>query len=123
LALRSYLWPLAPGGLNQTGWPLGRMVRSLELEVAVSKVPGVSEVNGLLLFQLAANGTYQPLPVDGNNRSELTLVSWQLPELLKVTVATGADQSNVQPDATLDTTTPNSGPNTVAVPVVTPDLC
>jgi hypothetical protein len=99
------------------------MVRSLELEVAVSKVPGVSEVNGLLLFQLAANGTYQPLPVDGNNRSELTLVSWQLPELLKVTVATGADQSNVQPDATLDTTTPNSGPNTVAVPVVTPDLC
>ncbi len=50
LALRSYLWPIAPGGADNTGWPLGRLVRSLELEVIVSQVAGVVEVNGLLLF-------------------------------------------------------------------------
>lgn len=132
-ALRGYLWPLAPGGANNTGWPLGRLVRSLELEVIVSQVPGISEVNGLLLFQLLPSGAYQPLPVDGNNRSELVLQSWQLPELLRVAVATGPDESGVQPATTLagDTAASSgsgsgagdgSGSNTVAVPVV-PNLC
>jgi predicted phage baseplate assembly protein len=121
LALRDYLWPLAPGGPNQTGWPLARTVRSLELEVAVSKVPGVIEVNGLLLFQLSSSGVYQPLPADANGRSELTFQPWQLPELLQVSVTTGADGSGVAPDATLNPIV-STDPNTVAVPVV-PKLC
>ena len=120
-ALQSYLWPLAPGGADQTGWPLGRTVRSLELEVIVSQVPGVVEVNGLLLFQPSASGVYQPLPVDANGRSELTLESWQLPELLQVAVATGADGSGVAAATTL-TPVVSTDQNTVAVPIV-PTLC
>ncbi|MGH9561408.1 MAG: baseplate J/gp47 family protein, partial [Terracidiphilus sp.] len=51
-ALRSYLWPLAPGGLDNTGWALGRHVRALELEVVVSQVPGVVDVDGINLFKV-----------------------------------------------------------------------
>jgi hypothetical protein len=121
LVLRQYLWPLAPGGFSKTGWPLGRMVRSLELEVIVSQVAGITEVDGLLLFQVLSDGTYQPLPVDTNNRSELVFQSWQLPELLKVVVATGPDGTFV-PAATSLTTAATSDSGTVAVPVV-PNLC
>jgi Baseplate J-like protein len=120
-ALRNYLWPLTPGGADQTGWPLGRTVRSLELEVIVSQVPGIVEVNGLLLFQALGSGVYQPLPVDSNNRSELTLRSWQLPELLQVSVTTGADGSRVAPAPSLMPVVTDDS-NTVAVPVV-PKLC
>jgi predicted phage baseplate assembly protein len=120
-ALRGLLWPLAPGGPAKTGWPLGRMIRSLELEVAVSQVPGVVEVNGLLLFRHLASGSYQAVPADASNQAELTLENWQLPELLQVVVATGADGSGVAP-ATALTPAPVTGPNTVAVPVV-PKVC
>ena len=83
-ALRSYLWPLAPGGVDNTGWPLGRNVRSLELEVVVSQVPGVIEVNGLNLFQVLSSGAYQLLTADASGSPELVLDSWQLPEVLDV---------------------------------------
>jgi hypothetical protein len=121
LALRNYLWPIAPGGAANSGWPLGRMVRSLELEVIVSQVAGVVEVNGLLLFQVLASGEYQAVQVDANNRSELALQSWQLPELLQVSVTAGADGSGVMPVSSIPET-PQADPNTVAVPVV-PSLC
>jgi hypothetical protein len=118
-ALRSYLWPLAPGGPNATGWPLGRHVRSLELEVIVSQVPGVIEVNGLDLYQPLATGNYQQLPIDASGKSTLNLSSWVLPEVLAVVVAAGPDGSNIQvppmvPPAETDTT--------VAVPIV-PTVC
>ena len=119
-ALQNYLWPLAPGGPDQTGWPLGRVIRSLELEVIVSQVAGVVEVNGLLLFQYSG-GVYEALPVDGNGRSEMALLSWQLPELLQVVVATGADGSQVSAPTSI-TPVDSSDPNSVAVPVV-PKLC
>jgi predicted phage baseplate assembly protein len=121
LALRNYMWPLAPGGAANSGWPLGRLVRSLELEVIVSQVAGVVEVNGLLLFQALASGGYQAVPVDSNNRSEITLQSWQLPELLQVSVTAGPDGSGVMPDTSIPAAAA-AGPNTVAVPVV-PKLC
>lgn len=121
LALRNYLWPTAPGGSDNSGWPLGRTVRSLELEVAVSRVDGVVEVNGLLLFQMLASRVYEPLPVDANDRSELTLQSWQLPELLQVSVTAGPDGSGVMPDKSIPATVA-ADPNTVAVPIV-PKLC
>ena len=121
LALRNYLWPIEPGGADNIGWPLGRTMRSLELEVKVSQVAGVVEVNGLLLFQVLASGVYQAVPVDATNRSEITLQSWQLPELLQVTVTAGPDGSGVMPNTSIPTVVP-SDPNTVAVPIV-PKLC
>ena len=127
-ALRRYLWPLAPGGSDNQGWPLGRNVRSLELEVIVSQVAGIVEVNGLSLFLAnisTASGTpvvtgYTPLPADTHGRSELTLQAWQLPELLQVLVAAGPDGSNTAAPPTL--TPPAPADNTVAVPVV-PKVC
>ena len=121
LALRNYLWPIAPGGADNTGWPLGRLIRSLELEVIVSQVAGVVEVNGLLLFTVLANGAYQAVAVDSSGRSEIALTSWQLPELLQVSVMAGPDGSGVMPNTSLAAPAA-SGPNTVAVPVV-PALC
>ncbi|HUI95484.1 MAG TPA: putative baseplate assembly protein [Xanthobacteraceae bacterium] len=117
LALRNYLWPLAPGGPANVGWPLGRTVRSLELEVTVGKVAGVVEVNGLRLFQPLPSGDYQLLPADASEQSELTLASWQLPELLQVRVVTGADGSGIAVPTSLTPDAPTD-PNTVAVPIV-----
>jgi predicted phage baseplate assembly protein len=121
LALRNYLWPLAPGGADNSGWPLGRTVRSLELEVIVSQVAGVVEVNGLLLFKVLASGVYQPVPVDANNKLEIVIESWQLPEALQISVTAGPDGSGVMPNTSIPAVTA-AGPNTVAVPVV-PKLC
>ena len=118
--LRAYLWPIPPGGLTNQGWPLGRGVRSLELEVIVSQVPGVVEVNGLILFQQASNGTWAPLATDSSGKSELTLSSWQLPELLLVTVQAGADGSGVTAPTSLIPQMQTD--DTVAVPTV-PKVC
>ena len=84
--------PFGPAG---QGWPLGRTIRTLELEVAVSKVAGVVEVNELLLFTPLASGAYQPVPADASNQARTHLTSWQLPELLQVLVTTGADGSGI----------------------------
>lgn len=118
-ALRSYLWPIAPGGPDTTGWPLGRHVRSLELEVVVSQVPGVIEVNGLDLFTPLATGNYQQLPTDASGKSTLTLSSWQLPEVLAVVVAAGPDGSGIGVPPMVP---PVETDPTVAVPIV-PSVC
>jgi len=119
LALRRYLWPVPPGGTLQQGWPLGRTVRSLELDVIVSQVPGVVEVNGLVLYQPLSSGGYQTLSADAGGNTEITLQGWQLPELLQVLVTAGADGSGVTP---ADLTPTVQTDNTVAVPVV-PSVC
>jgi hypothetical protein len=119
-ALRSYLWPIPPYGPNNTGWPLGRNVRSLELEVVVSQVPGVIEVNGINLFQVLPSGTYQLLTADASGSPELVLDSWQLPEVLDVVVIASPDGT---PSAVPITLTPAPETDTtVAVPVV-PTIC
>src|SRR5262249_6463217 len=114
-ALRVYLWPIPPGGASNQGWPLGRTVRSLELEVIISQVPGVSEVNGVLLFQSLSGGGFQQIQPDSSGNAELTLQSWQLPEALQVLVTAGPDGSNVTPGSLTPTVQTD---NTVAVPVV-----
>ena len=118
-ALRSYLWPLTPGGPSGTGWPLGRHIRSLELEVSVSQVPGVIEVNGLVLYKVLPSGQYQSVTPDAGGNSELDLHSWQLPELLAVTVAVGPDGSGIGVPSLTPPPEPDSG---VAVPIV-PAVC
>ena len=119
-ALRSYLWPLAPGGVDSTGWPLGRTVRQLELEVIVSQVPGVIEVNGLNLFTPLNSGGYQLVTADSSGSPEIALESWQLPEVLDVVVVASPDGTASAVPTTL-TPTPETD-TTVAVPVV-PAVC
>jgi predicted phage baseplate assembly protein len=121
-ALRAYLWPIAPGGTDNTGWTLGRHVRSLELEVIVSQVPGVIEVDGLNLFTHLSNGTYQQIKPDASGRSELDMQSWQLPEVLQVIVIASEDGTVVDAPTTLAASANNDTDNSVAVPVV-PAVC
>jgi predicted phage baseplate assembly protein len=124
-ALRRVLWPLAAGGFDRQGWPLGRALSNRELAVEVSRVPGVSEVGGLNLFRRnPSSGVWEPLGDSRNGREQnLVLERWQLPELLAVVVvvddaATGAPLT-VQTGANRFAD-PNAFP--LAVPVV-PDLC
>lgn len=119
MALRQYLWPIPPGGAAGQGWPLGRTVRSLELEVIVSQVAGVVEVNGLELFQPQTGGGYTQIQPDAGGNTELPLQSWQLPETLQVLVTPGTDGSGVEPGALTPAVQTD---NSVAVPVV-PSLC
>jgi hypothetical protein len=119
-ALRRYLWPLEPGGTQQTGWPLARMVRSLELEVIASQVEGVVEVNGIQLFTLQPDKSYQSVAGGSGNQREIPMKSYQLPELLRVKVTAGPDGSGVGPTGSLE---PNPEPGgAVSVPVV-PKVC
>ncbi|HEU4325854.1 MAG TPA: putative baseplate assembly protein [Roseiflexaceae bacterium] len=116
-ALRLFLWPLAPGGYEGAGWPLGRTVRDRELEVVVARVPGVDAVARVNLF-LWQNGVWQQLPRRTPDAPvELPLAAWQLPELLGVAVAVDAE-----PPTTLDSVNPFADPSSVAVPVV-PTMC
>jgi len=121
-ALRELLWPLPPGGADDKGWPLGRPVRERELEVEISRVPGVLAVNGLNLFErasFAAGDNWRLItrnPADGTQT--LPLTDWQLPELLSVVVVDGASA----PDTLSALPNPFADANAVAVPVV-PEVC
>ena len=98
--------------------PLGRAVRSRELEVEVSRVPGVDELRGLRLFRQAGT-EWQPLPaiaVDG--AQILSLQPWQLPELLSVVAIEG----DAAPTDLRALPNPFAEADAVAVPVV-PELC
>jgi hypothetical protein len=114
-ALRVFLWPLEPGGHDGNGWQLGRAVNDREVEVAVARVAGVERVNHVSLFSQNGND-WTPVPASGGTAT-LTLLPWQLPELLTVialdTDATVTDLRGL----------PNPFvPDAVAVPVV-PELC
>jgi predicted phage baseplate assembly protein len=117
--LQRLLWPLAPGGANGDGWPLGRSVKTRELEVDISRVAGVREVTGLILFK-REGGAWRSIPATGTEASQsLELADWQLPELLAVVVSDDPNGAPVELTAR-----PNSyaDPNAVAVPVV-PKIC
>ena len=121
-ALRRLLWPLAPGGLDGGGWPLGRPVRSRELEVEVSRVPGVDELRGITLFGRAEGDSgddWRRLPtIAADGAQALDLQRWQLPELLSV-VAVAADSAPTDLRALPN---PFAEAGAVAVPVV-PEIC
>jgi hypothetical protein len=117
-ALRDFLWPLGPGGLEGQGWPLGRAVQERELEVVVARVAGVAAVNGVWLFSREnSTGEWRALPSGEGAAARLTLQGWQLPELLAVVVSVGL------PPASLDPTPLASGQQvSVAIPVM-PEVC
>lgn len=121
-ALKRLLWPLAPGGTDGGGWALGRAVRERELEVEVSRVPGVREVLGLNLFRKGMGETgpqWQLLPRAAGGAQTLPLMPWQLPELLTVVVA---DELGGLPANLSAAPNPFAQAAAVAVPVV-PELC
>ena len=123
-ALRRVLWPLADGGFDRQGWPLGRALSNRELAVEVARVQGVSEVGGLNLFRRNPNsGDWEPIGDSRNGREQnLALDRWQLPELLAVVVV--ADDTGSAPLTIQTASNPFADPNAVplAVPIV-PDLC
>jgi predicted phage baseplate assembly protein len=108
-ALRITLWPLAPGGPNGAGWPLGRTVKALELEVAVARVPGVDTVAGVQLFG-SQNQRWQSI-------AEQALAQWQLPEVLAIAVS-----GDGTVPSSLALPSPLGQGKTFGVPVV-PEVC
>jgi hypothetical protein len=127
-ALRRLLWPLPPGGAQGEGWALGRDVRDRELEVEISRVAGVLEVNGIRLFgRLGGDNrdVWQELPrasQDGSQTLELT--NWQLPELLTALVVEGGERTGLESVPTSLDSSPNpfAVQQAVAVPIV-PEVC
>jgi predicted phage baseplate assembly protein len=97
-ALQRFLWPLMPGGLQGEGWPLGRSIQERELEVVVSRVPGVAGVTGVRLFlRDQAGPRWRELLGTDAQPAALRLEVWQLPELLAVVVASGAPSAVLDP--------------------------
>ena len=116
-ALKKHLFSLAPGGPQGRGWPLGRTVKRRELEVVISRVEGVDGVYGPNLFTKGADGNWkQVAAAGGSDNTEITLLPWQLPELIGVIVAPGV--------APLEFTTPapTKAKDGLAIPVV-PEVC
>lgn len=116
--LRRALWPLAPGGTDGTGWLLGRSVRDRELEVVVARVPGVSAVAPINLFQRQGKDWSKLPRAIPESPVQLPLQPWQLPELLSVVVVVGDEA----PDDLRGVPNPFADQAGIAVPVV-PDLC
>jgi predicted phage baseplate assembly protein len=117
--IRAHLWPLAPGGPDGQGWPLGRAVDDRLVETAIARVPGVRSVAPVRLFKKSPRGTaWAPVAEDNTGRGLIALQPWQLPELAMLSVAVGESASG---------SLPPGGPalgegDGIAVPVV-PELC
>ena len=128
-ALYEFLWPLSPGGHLKTGWPLGRLVDNQELAVMVARVSGVLTVEGVNLFR--QNSEKQWEPVQGGTEQRLSLLAWQLPELLDVVVVEDEDpvtdldealgREGSSPGEWDQTETGGEGKK-IAIPVV-PEIC
>ena len=114
-AIRAVLWPLAPGGPDGQGWPLGSAVDDRLIEAAVARVPGVRDVAPVRIFTRSPLGTWTGVADDSNGRARITLEHWQLPELDMLSVAVGDTASPTLPPA-------GSSGGGIAVPVV-PELC
>jgi hypothetical protein len=114
-ALRSFMWPLAPGGPDGGGWPLGRAVRDREIEVAVARVSGVNGVMGINLFRRENNDWRK---IVAARTAEVAMGKWQLPELLAVVVVADA----LPPDRVGGLDENADGASGIAVPVV-PEIC
>lgn len=113
--IRLHLWPLAPGGPDGQGWPLGRALDDRLIETAIARVPGVRSVAPVRLFTRSRRGAWQPVAEDRTGRGHITLQRWQLPELAMLSVGVGDSASPSLPP-------PGASGGGIAVPVV-PELC
>lgn len=129
-ALRTYLWPLAPGGPTESGFPLGGTVRARELEVVIARIAGVDGIATPRLFRRTAFGGWTPVFTARDcDPAEVPLREYQLPELLDVVVVegtvspsrlderAGAEGSGTETGGTGEGTTQD-----IAIPVV-PEVC
>ncbi len=112
-AIYHYLWPLAPGGSQGEGWPMGRTVSATELATQASRVAGVLSVEDLALFAIGNQGWQR---VSAN---KLKLWEYQLPECLGVSVVSD-DQSLSLPGG-LSAEASNAS-TTITAPVI-PESC
>ncbi|MDB5706044.1 MAG: hypothetical protein JWN66_3160 [Sphingomonas bacterium] len=116
--IRRHLWPLAPGGPDGQGWPLGRALDDRLIETAIARVPGVRTVAPVRLFRRSTRGTgWTAVTEDRTGRGIITLQPWQLPELAMLSVSVGSTSS-----ATLPPGSGTDGASGLAIPVV-PELC
>lgn len=121
-ALRRFLFPVAPGGREGTGWPLGQSVSNLELEVIAARVPGVQVVFSVNLFTRSEAGEWVlVVPKSSKPAAAVEFERWQLPELAEVTLVTD------QPEAPAEIFDPAAGTGSGGgqfepVPVV-PEVC
>jgi predicted phage baseplate assembly protein len=116
-ALRRLLWPLAPGGFDGDGWPLGKAVSERETEVEVARVRGIAGVIGLNLFE-RSDEAWRALERPSGGQQLLDLARWQLPELHNVVVAVGVDArvpTRIDAGAA-------AGGDSFAIPLV-PEIC
>lgn len=140
--LRRFLWPLAPGGFDRRGWPLGRALSDREFAVEIARVPGVQEVHGVNLFLQDDEQWSMVGRSSDPSEKNITLQPWELPELLAVVVlavdnvggvSTGSAPAGLGDPATLrlgnlaptelrSVPNPFAALNGIPVPVV-PDLC
>ena len=112
LALRQHLAPLPPYGPDGKGWPFGRDVRDRDIEAATLRVQGVRLVNEVLVVGEEISRTGVRTAVE----ETVTLLPWQLPVLLEVKVAIGAD-ATAEALPPLDTEADPTPVTTMPVPV------
>ena len=118
-ALLNYLWALAPGGPDGSGWALGRDIAINELSAVVARVPGVLSVNGVRLFHQGENKKWS------ETKQTLALKRFHLPELMEVLSVAGdsdPDVPGIASDSPDSGSTTDDGSTPVPAPVI-PDLC
>lgn len=113
-----HLWPLAPGGDSDRGWPLGRSVVNLELLVEAARVEGVDMVQQVNLFTYE-NKKWKKVKQGKDQMQKIDLLDWQLPELLNVVVVDDPADLPEDPSGSKKTT---AGMGGVPIPVV-PEVC
>jgi hypothetical protein len=101
------------GQVTGDGWPLRRAIDKLEIQAAVTRVDGVSKVNGLLLATAGESDT-----------DIIELTGLQLPQLMKVGVTLGdpLPMDAVRGEIDADQDPRNRLTNVIPVPVI-PDEC
>jgi hypothetical protein len=91
-AVLEYLWPLAPGGPEGRGWPLGRAVDADEVRTQVARVAGVLSASEVVLF-VPVGKTWREL----SRGAPLELQDFQLPEVVGVSAQRGAGHPALPP--------------------------
>lgn len=121
--IRLHLWPLAGGGPDGQGWPLGRTVDDRLVETAIARVPGVRSVAPVRLFNKGRGGAWLPVREDQTGRAVIRLEPWQLPELAMLSVSEGsASSATLPPGSGSGSGSGSDGDDGIAIPVV-PELC